>query len=132
MTHDRRDPMKLAPDEQALVRRIGDLYAAPPLSGPHRTRFDARLAERVGARAPRTRALVGISFAAVAAASFGLWMMVPRGGTPGVDTPSALPAPLAMAAQDDDAILAMMEPIASADEALPEDYRAIADLVIDE
>jgi hypothetical protein len=128
VTRDRHDQTELTPDEQALVRHIGDLYAAPPLSGPRRARFDARLAERLGAPAPRSRALVGISLAAVAAASFGIWMVMPRGGTQGVETPSAL----AVAAQDDDAILAMMEPIASADEALPEDYRAIADLVIDE
>ena len=134
MSKRRTDPRtELAPLDEMLVRRVADLYAAPPLSAARRARFDARLAERLDAPAPRGRAPLATlaSGAAALALALGFWMLSPR-GSQDEPTPSTRSTPLAVAPQDDDAILAMMEPIASADEALPDDYRAISALVIGE
>ena len=134
MNRERSDGTGLAPYERAIVRRVADLYAPPPLSAARRMRFDARLAERLAASAPRGRLLLATSLAAAAialAAAWDFWMLSPR-GSEDVEVGSASSTPLEVAAQDDDAILAMVGPIANADDALPEDYRAISDLLIGE
>jgi len=131
VSHERGDRTQLATHEGALVERVAELYAAPPLSPTRRVRFDARLAERLGASAPRRRLVVAASLAAAASvlvAVFGLRALSPRGVVP----PPTESTPLGVAVQDDDAILAMMGPIADANDALPEDYRAISALVIGE
>jgi hypothetical protein len=134
VNRERSDGTGLAPYERAIVRSVADLYAPPPLSSARRMRFDARLAERLAASAPRRRLLLATSLAAAAialAAAWDFWMLSPR-GREDVEVVSASSARLEVAAQDDDPILAMVGPIANADDALPEDYRAISDLLIGE
>lgn len=134
MSRERSDRPPLAARERAIVERVAELYAAPPLRPARRVRFDARLAERLAAPTPRRRVLVAASFAAAAtalAAAFGLWTFSPREGEEVAAAPTAS-TPLGVATQDDDAILAMMGPIADANDALPDDYRAISALVIGE
>ena len=134
MSGERSDRPELTAHERALVERVAELYAAPPLSPSRRVRFDARLAERLGAARPRRRLLVAASLAVAASALvavFGLRTLLPREGEGGAAVPTESTS-LGVAAQDDDAILAMMDPIADANDALPEDYRAISALVIGE
>ena len=134
MSRERSDRPELTARERALVERVDELYAAPPLSTAQRVRFDARLAERLGASRPRRGLLVAGALAAAASALvavYGLRTLLPREGEEVAPAP-AESTPLGVAAQDDDAIIAMMDPIADANDALPEDYRAISALVIGE
>ena len=133
MSRERDDRLELDPRERAIVERAAEFYAAPPLSASQRVRFDAQLAERLSAPAHgRARLAASLGAAAVAlGAVLGLWLL-PAHERPDAQIVSAASTPLAVVAQDEDAILAAVGPIANADDALPEDYRAISDLVIGE
>ena len=117
-----------------MVQCVAELYAPPPLSPARRARFDARLAERLDASPARRGMRLAAWLAAAATvlvATYGISTLSPR-GSEHVQPVSTASTPPAVTTQDDDAILAMMGPIADANDALPDDYRAISALVIGE
>ena len=131
---DRRDDRQpLSPDEEAFVRSVADLYAASPMTASQRTRFDARLEERIRDGASRRRPW----FAVVAVAAAALSLLVWRAG---LDVPDG--SEVEQVAQSEPALdeseigaedwLLAMETgsLPETDEALPADYLAISDLLL--
>lgn len=126
---DRHDE-PLSRDEANFVRNVADLYAAPPMTATQRTRFDARLGERLRDRAARRWPLLALATGAAVALSLLFWRTE-------IDTP----LPATEVAQDvidldadtsaDGWILAMTsDDSIDADATLPADYRAISDLLL--
>ena len=126
---DRHDE-PLSRDDAAFVRNVADLYAAPPMTASQRTRFDARLEERLRDRAARRRPWFAVAAVAAVALSLLVWRTE-------VDTP--LPASevarsaveLDVDANTDEWILAMAtDDSIDSDATLPADYRAISGLLL--
>lgn len=129
--HDDRQP--LSPEDEALVRSVADRYAAPPMTALQRTRFDARLEERMRDGVARRRPWFAAIAVVAAASSLLVWragLDVPDGGEveqiaesdPAVDE-SEIGA--------EDWLLAMETgSLPETDEALPADYLAISDLLL--
>ena len=126
---DRHDE-PLSRDDAAFVRNVADLYAAPPMTASQRTRFDARLDERLRDRAARRRPWFAVAAVAAVALSLLVWRTE-------VDTP--LPASevarsaveLDVDANTDEWILAMAtDDSIDSDATLPADYRAISGLLL--
>jgi hypothetical protein len=129
--HDDRQP--LAPDDEAFVRSVADLYAAPPMTASQRTRFDARLEERIRDGAARRRPW----FAVVAVAAAVVSLLVWRAGLDVPDGGEVAPVAESKRAVDESEIgaedwLLAMETgsLPETDEALPADYLAISDLLL--
>ena len=127
--NDRNDE-PLSRDDAAFVRNVADLYAAPPMTASQRTRFDARLDERLRDRAARRRPWFALAAGAAVALSLLVWRTA-------IDTPT----PASEVAQDvtdldasenaDEWILAMTtDDSIDSDATLPADYRAISDLLL--
>ena len=116
---DPRDEM--TPEERRFVARVAGAYQAPPRSPARSAAFDRVLEERLSRpRAPRwIPALAG----AVAAAAIA-WLAV------GVGLDGA-PTETAQVATAEEAILALSADEESEEEALPEEYVAIASLFLD-
>ena len=119
--NDHDDDVQLSSADAAFVDRMRDAYAAPPLTAAQRTRFHARLDERVHARSARRRTWA----AAVATAAVLLAVWMGRGGGVRDD--------VATVGADDDAgdvlFAYATDAGADSDAALPPDYVAIAGLV---
>lgn len=131
---DRRDDRQpLSPDDEAFVRSVADLYAPPPMTASQRTRFDARLEERIRDGVLRRRRWLVAVAAAAAALSLLVWRArvdVPDGGAvarvevrePALDESDTVA---------EEWILAMAtDVLPETDEALPPDYLAISDLLL--
>ncbi len=133
-----------ARDDEAWLERMREVYAPPPMSPTERRAFDARLEERIEAESQRgpfgLRLWQPIAVAAVAAAA--AWLAFAPSSDP---TPELVPAPTEFAssrtatslADWEREILAAAEPTAGSDVAvgediLPDDYRAIAGLFLDD
>ena len=101
-----------------LVRRIAESYRPPEPAASARAAFRARVDARIRRRAMQRWA----AGAATAAAALALVLL--RGSPPVAPTPSA-------DAADDAALLALALPEESEDEALPADYQAIEDLLLE-
>jgi len=129
--HDDRQP--LSPDEEAFVRSVADLYASPPMTASQRTRFDARLEERIRDGVLRRRRWL----VAVAAAAGALSLLVWRAGVEVPDGGAVARVEVGEPALDEsdtvaeEWILAMAtDALPETDEALPPDYLAISDLLL--
>ena len=126
----REDSAQLAPDDAAFVSRLAEHYRAPEPTAAGRKTFRAALDERVRRRAAPWRALaLGLAAAAAGIAAL-LFAQAPR-------FVPALPDAAQGTAQasntsPEEALLALAVPIAAADDALPDDYEAIAGLLLDE
>ena len=131
---DRRDDRQpLAPDEEAFVRSVADRYAAPPMTASQRTRFDARLEERIRDAAARRRVWLPVAAVAAAAVSLLVW----RAGIEAPESGEVAPVAESEPALDESEIgaedwLLAMETgsLPATDEALPADYLAISDLLL--
>ena len=129
--HDDRQP--LSPDDEAFVRSVADRYAAPPMTAAQRTRFDARLEERIRDGVVRRRPWLVVVAAAAVVSSLLVWRAgvdVPDGGEvarvrmsePALDESERVA---------EEWILAMAtDSLPETDEALPPDYLAISDLLL--
>ncbi|HKA14579.1 MAG TPA: hypothetical protein VKH41_06150 [Myxococcota bacterium] len=101
-----------------LVRRIAESYRAPEPSAAERVALRARIDARLQRRSVRRLWVAGAATAGVAAA-----IALLRAGEPAV-----APAPDAAA---DEALLALAAPAGAEEEALPDDYQAIEDLLLE-
>ncbi len=129
--HDEETP--LSRDDEAFVRNVADLYAAPPMTAVQRSRFDARLEERIGDRAARRRPWFAVAAGVAAALSLLLWRVteLAPGGDEVAQIAVALPTQSEADASADEWILAMTtESSTDADDTLPPDYLAISDLLL--
>jgi hypothetical protein len=118
----------LSGEDEALVRRVADVYAAPALTAAQRARFDAGLERRLHNTASRRRGWL----IALATGMAALYFVSEHASAPtrGATGRAAL-EPVATAASPEEVILAVAtEPVADAEDALPEDYRAISYLVL--
>ena len=115
-------------DALRLARRIAELYAAPPPTESARRRFDARLEARLHAR-PRPW---GFALAA-AAVALALAVLGERAARTPAPVAPAAPALAAVAeAESAEAVLELATgPVADPEDALPDDYLAIAFLILD-
>ena len=131
MTERDDGPFRLSRDDEAFVQRVATAYTAPPMRGPRRTRFDARLEGRIADDVPRRRPWLVVSAVGAAVLALVVWR-APQGARDGVSARrAAAVAPLARASSAEEAILALaVLPVADADDALPDDYRVIADLMV--
>jgi hypothetical protein len=127
------DGRPLSRDDEAFVRNVADLYAPPPMTASQRTRFDARLEERIGDRAPRRRPWFAVAASAAAALSLLIWrttIEAPVGdevAQVGVSEPTVVETD----ASGDEWILAMAtDSLTDSDDSLPPDYLAISDLLL--
>ncbi len=144
MTPNDDDRPELSSEDARFVRRIAEAWAPPEPTAARRARFDARLAERLARRRSPRRALVLAATLAAAA----LVVLVRVGGETGrtgvTEKPkapqgiaSAPPIAPAESATAEETLIALASDraLASAvagsdrDEALPEDYQAIASLL---
>jgi hypothetical protein len=121
-------------DDDALLRSVAAHYAPPPMTASQRTRFDARLEERVQRGVANMRPwLAGVAIAA-AVAGLLLWQtssVAPTGDTM-VRVAVAEPT-LDGAATPEEWILSMAgDEIADANAGLPADYVAISSLLLGE
>ena len=114
------DP-KLPQDDASFVRRVAEVYARQPMTAASRTRFDARLAERIERRrGRRTRGLAAAAAAAATAAAIALAWVAPQQRT----------VPVAEGRGGGEVILALaLAPASDLDADLPDDYRAISALL---
>lgn len=134
MMNDRLDDRQpLSPDEEAFVRSVADLYASPPMTASQRTRFDARLEERIRDGVMRRRPWLAVVAAAAAAVSLLVW----RAGVDAPDGGEVARVAVSEPALDESEtvaeewILAMAtDSLPETDEALPPDYLAISDLLL--
>jgi hypothetical protein len=99
-----------------LVRSIAESYRPPEPAVSARAAFRARLDARIRRRAVGRRWVAGAATAAVAVAI--VWLRGPFSS----DAPDAT---------SDEALLALALPAASEEEALPADYQAIEDLLLE-
>src|SRR5262249_30882488 len=111
---------ELSPGDAALVRQIAESYRAPERTAAARAAFRAGVDARIRRRASDPWWMAGAAAVAVALAA--VWL---RG-----------PAPLRRAPERDvragEALLALALPADSAeDEAMPADYEAIEDLLME-
>lgn len=109
---------ELDPGDAELVRRIAESYRPPEPAASARAAFRARLDARIRRRAVGRRWAAGAATAAVAVAI--VWL---RGPLP-TDAPASY-------ATSDEALLALALPADSEEEALPADYQAIEDLLLE-
>jgi hypothetical protein len=119
-------------DDDAFARNVAAHYAAPAMTASQRTRFDARLEERMRRRAARSRSWIAAGAVAVAGAALFLWQsggVAPTGD--GVAQVDENDAALEATVTPEEWILAMGgDSVADANEGLPADYVAISDLLL--
>jgi hypothetical protein len=122
------------PDDDAFVRDVAAHYAAPPMTASQRTRFDARLEERVNRGATRSRSWIAAGAVAAAVAAVFLWQaggVAPTKDGVGVARVDEDDATLESAATPEEWILATgSDSLGDADDGLPADYVAISDLLL--
>jgi hypothetical protein len=115
------DRPALGPEDETLVRRVADAYRAPAMSAPARRAFDARLDERLARRrSPRLRPWLVLAPAAAVALT---WLVLAR-----APLERTHPDAAAVAAADDSDLEATLVAAndSDSDDALPDDYEAIA------
>jgi hypothetical protein len=127
----------LDPGDADLVRRIAESYRPAESTPSMRVAYRDRLDARIRRRAKRRLWLAGSAAAAVAAAAALVWLRVPIGapfasGSPDRDQEIALePEASSSDANEEDALLAFALPADSEEVALPADYEAIEDLILE-
>ena len=117
--NDPRD--ELTPDEQRFVTRVAGAYQAPQRSPARSAAFQRTLEERV-ARPRAARWLP--AFAGAIAVAVLAWLAI------GVGIEPSMPGEQARIATAEEAILALSADEESEEEALPEEYVAIASLFL--
>jgi hypothetical protein len=125
-SHD--DEHQLSDDEARFVRALEAAYRPPEPGAGARARFAARLDERIARERARRPWLLAGSAAAAAAAALvlSLW----PAGEPAGPIASDAPAAGAEPPSTEEALLLLANgPLADPDEALPEDYQMLADLL---
>jgi hypothetical protein len=120
MSDERHHDHELSRGDAELVRRIAESYRPPEPAASARAAFRARLDARIRRRAVGRRWVAGATTAAVAVAVAIVWLRGPFS--------SDAPAP---DATSDEALLALALPADSEEEALPADYQAIEDLLLE-
>lgn len=133
MSHRDDELRPLAREDEAFVRNVADLYAAPPMTTLQRSRFDARLEERIRDRAARRRPWFAVAAGVAAALSLLLWRTATLApvGDEVAQIAVAEPTQSEADASADAWILAMTtDSLADADDTLPPDYLAISDLLL--
>jgi hypothetical protein len=119
--------IRLSPDDEVFVRRVAAAYAAPPMTGPRRARFEARLDERLAGGLSRAGPWLVAATVCAGLLALVMWR-APLSLRGAASAPDA--ASVASAASSEEVILALATlPAADADEALPDDYRVISDLL---
>ena len=118
----------LTREDEALVRRVADAYATPAMTAAQRARFDTGLERRrLGSASRRNGWLVALATGLAALYFVSEHATAPKRGA----TEPAVLEPVATSASPEEVILAVAtEPVADAEEALPEDYQAISYLVL--
>ena len=127
------DERPLSTEDEAFVRNVANLYAAPPMTASQRTRFDARLEERRGDRAPRRGPWFAVAVGVAATLSLLLWraMIDAPSGDDVVQVIAREPTWSETDASADAWILAMTtDTLSESDDTLPPDYLAISDLLL--
>ena len=129
--HDERKPLSL--DDQNFLRNVAELVSPPQMTASQRTRFDARLEERIRDRAARRRPW----YAVAAGVAVTLALLILRGTieAPVRDDVALVtvsePTQSETDASGDEWILAMTtDSPADSDDTLPPDYLAISDLLL--
>jgi hypothetical protein len=129
--HDEGQP--LSSEDEAFVRIVADLHAAPPMTASQRTRFDARLEERIGDRAARRRPWFAVAAVVAATLSLLIWRAT-IDAPPGDDVARVTESEPTLGEADASAnewILAMTtDLLTDSDDTLPPDYLAISDLLL--
>lgn len=131
---DRNDDARtLSREDEAFVRNVADLYAPPPMTAFQRTRFDARLEERIRDRAARRWPWFAVAAGVAATLSLLIWRAsidAPVGDEVAQVTVSE-PTLSETDASADEWILAMTtDTLTDSDDMLPPDYVAISDLLL--
>ena len=129
--HDERKPLSL--DDQNFLRNVAKLVSPPQMTASQRTRFDARLEERRGDRAPRRGPWFAVAAGVAAALSLLLWraMIDAPSGDDVVQVIAREPTWSETDASADAFILAMTtDTLSESDDTLPPDYLAISDLLL--
>ena len=133
---DRHDhETRLAPEEEAFVRRIADAYAPPRRTASERMAFQARLEQRLDGRAPRAHLAWGLAFgAAVVGAAFLLYAdhapSSMQTASPTVAIETATPSADDAAVQREAILALVIDPESGSDAALPAEYEAIASVFL--
>ena len=120
------DGPRLSAEDERLVRAVDALYRPPEPTPAARTRFAARLDERI-ARGRRRRhwRLVGVTAAAATLAL--LVARPPEPGSPGAGSETA--ATSAEPSTEETLLWLANGPLEDPDEALPDDYQTLASLL---
>lgn len=135
MTDDASDDRLRASDE-AWVHRIASEFAAAPQSAAQRAAFVTTLDERI-ARGRRRRAVLGSGALVVVASVVALVIVrfsqdapLANETRPGASVASATDTPGVGAAQADAILALAIAPETASDERLPDDYEAIAGVLL--
>ncbi len=131
------DELRLASDDEAFVRRVADAYAPSPRTAAQRVAFQAKLEERLQAEGRSRSWMWGVAAVATAAAAF---FLLSEALDSQIEEPSpqqaiaiSKPLPTGHEEAQEDAILAIViDPDATSEEVLPEDYQAIASVFLGE
>jgi hypothetical protein len=129
--HDERKPLSL--DDQNFLRNVAELVSPPQMTASQRTRFDARLEERIRDRAAHRRPWYAV--AAGVAVTLALLILRATIDAPVRDDVAQVtvsePTQSENDASGDEWILAMTtDSPADSDDTLPPDYLAISDLLL--
>lgn len=133
MTSTRDERPRLERGDEELVERLAAEYAPPPLSAAQRVAFDEAIRARI--ERPRWRRLLAPAFVAAAAAAALVWL-APSDSTDPIRPPEQEDSGVVFASSWEDELFLSSDVSASEDrlesETLPDDYLAIASLLMDE
>ena len=130
-----RNRPELTSEEASFVERVTTSYAPPPMSPSQRVAFRQRLDARLGPRR-RTWLVAPLAGVAAAAAALALWLAVPGavepipGATPGAHNRATAAPEESEDGSIDEALFALTTSD-ERDGSLPDDYAAIASLLLD-
>jgi hypothetical protein len=128
MTRHRDEDLRLDREDRDFVERLAAHWAPPPATPAQRAAFDEALRARLG---PRRRRWLWTPALAAAAAAAALWLYAAPSPRPAPLTPGASAA--AAAWEDEILLSGDRSPAGDRDESelLPDDYAAIASLILD-
>jgi hypothetical protein len=126
---------KLAREDEGFVKRVAESYAPPPMTAAERAAFDETLLERIQRSHPTRRwlTLAGVP-AAVGAALAAAWLFFLSPGTEGLAPSEGMAPALSARAWEEELFLngGLFEAErADESELLPEEYLAIASVLLD-
>jgi len=122
------DELRISDDDARFVQRLDALYQPPTPTAAERTRFAARLEQRIARGSGRRPWLLGAALATAAAAL--VVALLPNGESGERVTNEAGYATAEEIPSAEEALLLLANgPLADPDEALPEDYQTLASLL---